>query len=188
MNNGIFFFKNTDFVLRQNLKGKLLAFREECKGLYLVLFYSEQCTYCDQLMSDFKLLPQKLLGCKFVMVNINKNPDIVEQSRDTICPITYVPDLILYVNGLPYIRYDGPNNLEDIKKFIIDIANKLEKTSFMEEANPPPQQQAIEFQQASSVEEDTKIPAYTIGKPLCGSGRDEQFGVCYLNFNEAYTD
>jgi thioredoxin-like negative regulator of GroEL len=188
MNNGIFFFKNTDFVLRQNLKGKLLAFQEELKGLYLVLFYSEQCTYCDQLMSDFKLLPQKLLGCKFVMVNINKNPDIVEQARETICPITYVPDLILYVNGLPYIRYDGPNNLEDIKKFIIDIANKLEKTSFMEEANPPPGQHAIEFQEASSVEENAKIPEYTIGKPLCGSGRDEQFGVCYLNFNDAYTE
>lgn len=188
MNNGIFFFKNTDFTVRQNLKGKLLSFTEDCKGLYLVLFYSEQCSYCEQLMSDFKLLPQKLLGCKFVMVNINKNPGIVDMARDTICPITYVPDLILYVNGLPYIRYDGPNTLEDIKKFIIDIANKLEKTSFMEEvSSPPQQQQEIQFQE-TVVEEENKIPAYTIGKPLCGSGRDEQYGVCYLNFNDAYTE
>ena len=40
------------------------------------------------------------------------------------------------------------------------------------EANPPPQQQSIEFQEASSVEEDADS-AYTIGKPLGGSGRDE---------------
>lgn len=187
MNSGIFFFKNDDFVVRQNLKGKLLSFREECKGLYLVLFYSEQCQYCDQLMSDFKLLPQKLLGCKFVMVNINKNQEIVEKAKQTICPITYVPDLILYVNGLPYIRYDGPNGLEDIKKFIIDISNKLEKTQFMEETQPQPNQQQVQFQETVEKQE-TEIPAYTIGKPLCGNGRDEQFGVCYLNFGQAYNE
>ena len=178
---GIYFFNNDDFTVRQNMKGKLLTFTEEYKGLYLVLFYSRECKYCDQLMTEFKQLPQSIMGCRFVMVNINQNPEIVEKSKETISPITYVPDLILYVNGLPYIRYDGPNEVNEIKRFIIDISNKLEKTSFLteekQEQHPP---QIVE-----EIKPEDVIPEYTVGKPLCGSNRDV-YGRCYLEFDNAY--
>jgi thiol-disulfide isomerase/thioredoxin len=190
MSSGIYFFNNNDFTIRQNTKGKLMCFTEEYKGLYLVLFYSKECKYCDELMSEFKQLPTMILGCKFVMVNINHNPEIIQKSKQSISPITYVPDLILYVNGLPYIRYDGPNKLENIKDFVMDIANKLEKTSFMSDeiSNVPtkfeqpveqqPQQQHIQYP-------ENAIPEYTIGKPLCGSNKDI-YGKCYLGFDSAY--
>lgn len=178
---GIYFFNNDDFIVRQNMKGKLLTFTEEYKGLYLVLFYSRECKYCDQLMTEFKQLPQSIMGCRFVMVNINQNPEIVEKSKQTISPISYVPDLILYVNGLPYIRYDGPNEVNEIKRFIIDISNKLEKTSFLTEERQEQPPQMIE----QEMKPEDVIPEYTVGKPLCGSSRDV-YGRCYLEFDNAY--
>ena len=142
-------------------------------------------------MSEFKQLPTMILGCKFVMVNINHNPEIIQKSKQSISPITYVPDLILYVNGLPYIRYDGPNKLENIKDFVMDIANKLEKTSFMSDeiSNVPtkfeqPVEQQPQQQQHIQYPENA-IPEYTIGKPLCGSNKDI-YGKCYLGFDSAY--
>ena len=188
MSSGIYFFNNNDFTIRQNTKGKLMCFTEEYKGLYLVLFYSKECKYCDELMSEFKQLPTMILGCKFVMVNINHNPEIIQKSKQSISPITYVPDLILYVNGLPYIRYDGPNKLENIKDFVMDIANKLEKTSFMSDeiSNVPTKfEQPVEPQQQHIQYPENAIPEYTIGKPLCGSNKDI-YGKCYLGFDSAY--
>ena len=115
--------------------------------------------------------------------NVNQNPEIIEKSKQTISPITYVPDLILYVNGLPYIRYDGPNDVNEIKNFIKDISNKLEKTSFlMEEQNQQPPQEEIP---RNIIPEQDIIPEYTVGKPLCGSRKDV-YGRCYLEFDNAY--
>jgi len=181
--SGIYFFNNNDFTIRQNVKGKLLGFQEEYKGLYLVLFYSKECQFCDELMSEFKQLPKMILGCRFVMVNINQNPEIIEKSKQTISTITYVPDLILYVNGLPYIRYDGPNDLDSIKNFVMDISGKLEKTSFLADEAPPPPPN-MEFQ-PQKVELYTDIPEYSVGKPLSGSNKDV-YGKCYLGFENAY--
>ena len=192
MNGGIYFFNNDDFVVKENMKGKLLGFSGESKGLYLVLFYSKECPHCDKLLAEFKQLPNLINGCKFVMVNINKNPGIIEKSKTTISPITYVPDVILYVNGLPYIRYDGPSEMELIKNFILDIYQKLQKTSFFNEnnntttqsinQNAQHQEQQQMQQQAQPIEE---IPSYSIGKPVCGNAKDA-YGKCYLEFDNAY--
>jgi hypothetical protein len=39
-------------------------------------------------MTEFKQLPQSIMGCRFVMLNINQNPEIVEKSKQTISPIS----------------------------------------------------------------------------------------------------
>jgi thioredoxin-like negative regulator of GroEL len=184
MNGGIYFFNNDDFVVRENMKGKLLSFTEESKGLYLVLFYSKECPHCDKLLTEFKQLPNLINGCKFVIVNINKNPGLIEKSKMTISPITYVPDVILYVNGLPYIRYDGPSEMELLKNFILDIYQKLQKTSFLNESNPAlPQRTSQPAVETKPKEEE--IPSYSIGKPVCGNAKDA-YDRCYLEFDNAY--
>ncbi len=186
MNGGIYFFNNDDFIIKENMKGKLLSFAEESKGLYLVLFYSKECPHCDKLLTEFKQLPNLINGCKFVMVNINKNPGLIEKSKMTISPITYVPDVILYVNGLPYIRYDGPSELELIKNFILDIYQKLQKTSFLNEGTTQ-QKQMPQQQNTPSIQKppEEEIPSYCIGKPVCGNAKDA-YGKCYLEFDNAY--
>ena len=89
-------------------------------------------------------------------------------SKDTIAPITYVPYVVLYVNGRPFMKYSGPPLASEIKRFVIDVAQKIEtKQKFSNE----------------NVKEDPRgrIPAYTIGIPKC----DEE--ECYFAFNDAYT-
>lgn len=182
MNEGIYFLKKDDFVLKDNIKGKLLGLAQPKKGLELILFYSKECKYCDKLLAQYKQLPNIIFGCKFGLLNINHHHEVVEMSKNTISPITYVPDLILYVNGLPYIRYDGPSEKDAIKDFIVDIHKKLSNVPNVQQNDGAAK--PVEAMNNSFVKED-KIPEYTIGKPLCGSGRD-QYGKCYVNFDNAY--
>jgi hypothetical protein len=66
------------------------------------------------------------------------------------------------------MKYGGPASAPEIKRFVIDVAQKIEtKQKFSSE----------------NVKEDPRgrIPAYTIGIPKC----DEE--ECYFVFNEAYT-
>ena len=188
MASGIYFLNEDDFILRENTKGKLLGIKENFNGLTLLLFYSRECQFCEKLLAQFKQLPSLIMGCKFGMVNINQNPSVVDISKTTISPITYVPDLILYVNGLPYMRYDGPGEIENIKEFIVDIYQKLQKTSFLQNQNSQHQSSSREneIQQGMAHSEaEEEIPAYSVGKPLCGTSKDA-YGKCYLDFDDAY--
>lgn len=191
--NGILFFGGSDFILRQGDNGQLLCLAYDLKGLTLVLFYSNHCEYCDHLIKKFKQLPHLVNGCQFAMVNVSQHPDVPERSAQTMASITYVPDLILYVNGSPYIRYDGQHEIEPIRNFIIEVYKKVAtQINFHNQGNvssPPqpqePQQRPSQMQQQPQPQQmpQQQIPAYTIGKPIMG-GRDDK--VCYLNFNTAY--
>ena len=190
--NGILFFGGADFILRQGDNGQLLCLTYDIKGLTLVLFYSNQCEYCDHLIKKFKQLPHLVNGCQFAMVNVSQHPDVPERSAQTMASITYVPDLILYVNGSPYIRYDGQHEIEPIRNFIIEVYKKVAtQLNFHNQphANPPQHQQQQQQRQQQQQQQQQQapspqsIPAYTIGKPIMGGRNDK---VCYLNFNSAY--
>jgi thioredoxin-like negative regulator of GroEL len=100
------------------------------------------------------------------MINVTQNPQVVAMSKETICEIKYVPYIVLYFNGKPYIRYDGPYDAGEVAQFVVEITNKLHsKEKFMES-------ETIKLQEKS-------IPAYCIGTPI--SDR-----VSYLNFMDAY--
>lgn len=164
--SGLLFLSSEDFTVQRGVKGDILC--HNIQGFSLILFYSTHCQYCQDIIPVFKTLPGTVGGCQFGMVNVSTNKSCVEQSQSTIAPIKYVPYIVLYINGKPFMVYKGPSSAEEIKKFIIDIANNLQQR-----------------QQFSSTEkkENTQegIPAYTIGKPICGNDK-----VCYLDFTKAY--
>jgi len=137
--SGILFLGNDDFCVRAGEKGNMLCL-SGWKGLTLIMFYSKECKFCDNLILKFKQLPTIVNGCKFGMVCVNRNMEVVEKSRNTISPIEYVPDVILFVDGVPYIRYDGPHEIENIKTFIFTVYERLKKTCFSEQqsAQQPP--------------------------------------------------
>lgn len=203
--SGILFLGSDDFCVRAGEKGNMLCL-SGWKGLTLVMFYSKECQFCHKLINKFKQLPTIVNGCKFAMCCINRHFDIVEKSKNTIAPIEYVPDVILYVDGIPYIRYDGAHEVEDIKNFIFTVYERLQKTCFSSNQQPPPapqqpsshdmmrrpqqqqppmQQQPQQQQQQYNIQQpmENMIPAYTIGKPLCGQKRQDR---CYLEFKTAY--
>ena len=104
------------------------------------------------------------------MLNVNTNRKTINASKNTIAPITYVPTIILHVNGRPFMRYLGPAEPESLKRFVVEVSQKLQnKQKFSSE----------------NVKEEPRgrIPEFTIGHPLYGNPDDMR---TYLDFDEAY--
>lgn len=169
--SGLLFLTSEDFVINKGDKGDLLC--TNIQGFSLILFYSTQCVHCQSLIPIFKKLPGTIGGCQFGMINVSTHKNVVKMSRDTIAPINYVPYIVLYIQGKPFMKYNGPHDGNEIKRFVIEVANKVQsKQKFSNETVKEPEKGA------------PGIPAYCIAKPLFGD-RDD---VCYLPMDEAYTN
>lgn len=165
--SALLFLCSDDFNIQQGSNGNILC--TSIPELSLVLFYSTACKHCHTLLPIFKTLPGTIEGCQFGMINVSNNRKCVELSKDTIAPVTYVPYIILYVHGKPFMKYNGPHDASEMRRFIIEVANKINSKQ--------------EFSQKTSQHikiNKKKIPEYTIGMPKC----DED--ICYLEFDEAY--
>ena len=167
--SGLLFLTHQDFTVIKGSRGNILC--NQIPSFSLILFYSTQCNYCQNLIPIFKSLPGTVHGCQFGMINVSKNKPVVFLSKETIAPITYVPLIFLYIEGKPFMRYDGPNSQQDIQNFILEVASKIQS-----------KQQFTKNESPNVHKTDNGIPAYCLGKPLCGE-RD----VCYLEFDNAYT-
>lgn len=161
--NGLLFLNSDDFEVQDGTKGKIMC--NNIPGFSLILFFSPNCAHCGDILPIFKRLPGSISGCQFGIVNINNNKACVQMAKKTIAPITYVPYVVLYVDGRPFMVYKGPNDEEDIKQFVVEVAKNVQN------------------RQRGRKEESkgNGIPAYTVGKPVCGDGK-----VCYLEFGDAY--
>ena len=165
--SGLLFLTTDDFAILKGTKGDILC--NQIPGVSLILFYSTKCVHCHTLIPIFKKLPGTIGGCQFGMLNVSTNKDCVIKSRDTIAPITYVPYIILHVNGKPFMKYSGPHEESEIRRFVHEVANNIQsKQKFSSE----------------NVKESpgNGIPQYTIGHPLYGDDKR-----CYLEFDTAYT-
>lgn len=164
--SGLLFLSPEDFHVTRGTRGNILC--HSIPGFSLILFYSNQCEHCQIINPIFRKLPGTIGGCQFGMTNVSVSKEVVRMSRDTIAPITYVPYIVLYINGKPFMKYQGPYDADEIKKFVLAVSNNLQnKQKFS----------------SDTVKDDSKsIPAYTIGHPL--KGQDDR--VCYLEFDNAY--
>ena len=177
--SNLLFLTADDFELRKGTKGNIVC--HDIPGYSLVLFYSTQCKFCKELIPIFKQLPGSISGCQFGMINVSKNKNIVHMSRNSIAPIEYVPYVILFINGKPSMRYDGPADVQTIQKFVIDVSNRFKGQNFNRKQQQSAHQSQGNDQQARIRERKERIPEYCIGKPLCGDDKR-----CYLEFNTAY--
>jgi len=167
MSSGILFLTADDFEITKGTKGYMLT--NFIKDFSLVLFYSPQCPYSQQLLPIFKKLPSSFGGCQFGILNVSSasNKKIIELSKNTITPITYVPLIILYVKSKPLLLYEGPADIEEIKRFILEVSKKIQNK----------QKFSSEIRKESGV----SIPSYSLGVPLFG---DEN--RTYLIMDSAY--
>tara|TARA_B100001250_G_scaffold18722_1_gene16153 strand:+ start:484 stop:1014 length:531 start_codon:yes stop_codon:yes gene_type:complete len=175
--SGLLFLTSDDFFLKDGSKGKIIC--NNIPNFSLILFYSTNCPHCQEFIPIFKSLPGTLTGCQFGMINVNKNKNIIRLSKQTISPITFVPYIILFINGKPFMRYDGPPNQQDITNFVHEISQKVENKQQFSRAAGQQQQQ-----QQQPIIMNKKIPEYSIAQPLYGC----EDGICYLEFNNAYNN
>lgn len=166
--SGLLFLRSEDFNVQAGTRGDIVC--NVIRGVSLVLFYSPKCGYCQRLIPIFKKLPGTIGGCQFGMINVTTENTIVLMSRNTIVPIEYVPLIILYVNGKPFIRYDGDHDEVQIRKFLMDVTSKLQaKEKFIKDSKE------------TKGSNKRQIPEYSTGYPLYGE--DDEY---YLEFDEAY--
>lgn len=166
--SGLLFLTSEDFEVNKGTKGNILC--NSIQGFSLILFYSTQCEHCQNLIPIFKQLPGSIGGCQFGMINVSHNKKCIILSRDTISPITVVPYIILYMNGRPYMRYQGPHDKNEIIKFIVEVSKNLQaKQHFVNDPNIKEKPRG-------------KIAECSTGQPLCGDDK-----VCYLEFDDAYS-
>jgi thioredoxin-like negative regulator of GroEL len=162
--NTLLFLSADDFQLTR-INAETTIMKHPIQGFSLVLFYSAQCEYSRRLIPIFNQMPESLSGCYFAMINVTtaKNRKIINMSQQSNTTITHVPLIILYFNGEPCLRYDGDNpTIQDLSKFVLDVSNSF-------------------YQQNAFNQNTKKIPAFTIGVPVCGDD-----GVCYLDYDKAY--
>lgn len=164
--SGLLFLTSEDFNVQKGPKGDILC--HNIPGFSLIMFYSTHCVYCQSLIPIFKKLPGTINGCQFGMINVSANKAVVSMSQNTIVPVKYVPYIIFYINGKPFMTYKGPSEEAEIRRFVLEVANNVQKKQ--------------QFTKEKVKEEPNEgIPAYCIGKPICGNDK-----VCYLEYMGAY--
>ncbi len=176
MSTALYYINHKDFTLQQTETDKL-NLCVKFQGYSLLLFYSKNCQHSAKLLPIFKQLPESIGGCLVGLVNIDNNRSLIQESKKTHAPISYVPLIILYASnggnvGIPFMRYDGPADKDQIKNFVIDTASKLSKQRAQQQKTPQKQ-----------VTHESNIPKYTIGLPK-NSKKGANSG--YGNFDSAY--
>lgn len=166
---GLLFLVTSDYHIEESVvtKGGLLLCNN-IRGLSFVLFYSPGCEHCSKLIPIFKRFPGQISGIQFGITLVNS--DVVRASQRTVAPIEYVPLMILYVNGRPYMRYNQGYTEDELKNFVIETGNRLRsRDSFVKGAN-----------QATAAIASKRIPNYSLGQPLLG---DDELDA-YLKYDE----
>lgn len=196
--SGLLFLTKDDLHLEESSRGGLILCNCVKRGISIVLFYSSKCEHCLKLIPIFKKLPGHINGVQFALSLVT--PEIAIISKKTIAPIQYVPLIILFVNGRPFVIYDGPFTEHDIKSFIIDYGKKIsarERDTFQQQKqqkqslNPQQIQQYYNSQPPKNnlygVPYNIRTDAYEdVPDYINGIGIPKRDDVTYLEFDEAY--
>ncbi len=118
MSNEVIELTPDDFKILNTPRGDVIE--TILKGVSLILFYNPECKYSQTFMP---LLDQmnNTIGCLFAKFNIVKYSTHTALSLKTKTPLTYTPYIVLYVNGKPYMSYNGPPDEIEMKKLIMYI-------------------------------------------------------------------
>ena len=192
--NGLLYLSQYDFFMAPGERSQLMCNR--IQGMSLVMFYTTECAYCHNLLNVFKQLPRAVYGCQFGIVNLSVNKQIALASKNTATPITYVPYIILYIDGRPFLKYDGERDMQHLTQFIHEVSQNIHaKQQFVRERTTPGANMNVNNRPPGQAQQNlpanlrnthpqephkdaTTIPAYSLGKPKC------EDGVCYLTYTD----
>jgi thiol-disulfide isomerase/thioredoxin len=128
--SSLVFLTTDDFQLIQSDKINIL--KNKLRGFSLVFFYSPDCIHCKKVTPIYKELFKSLTGIYYSICNVKLCQPLIRASHTTNTPITYVPLIILYVDGIPIQRYDGNYTLREMQNFIVNVTtNYMNQPEFL---------------------------------------------------------
>jgi hypothetical protein len=130
----LYYLSSEDFSIE---KGCLVT---NIGGITLVFFHSKKCPHSVRYYPQFKNLPESVRGINFAAVDINDNMAVATLSQKTTTPITSVPKMMLFNNGIPYVEYTGKRDNAAVMAFLTEIVGKLNQRQAFMPTRPPPRQ------------------------------------------------
>jgi hypothetical protein len=144
-------FSYGDIVLKQNRCGSMPVERLQTKnfsvlgqrqkalainlpGIYLILFKSKDCDYSKAFEPTFHQLSVQDTRIGYGVVELSQNKDVVLMSRQTTTPINGTPQLILYMDRVPKMKFNGTKDVPSLHNFISKALMTASETT------APPQQ------------------------------------------------
>lgn len=175
----IYYLTSEDFVLMQGQTGVVMC--NKIPNLSLILYYSKNCNYCQDLVPIFKDLPYRFQGCTFGLANILlDNQAIVQMARTTVIPISYVPFIVLYVNGKPFMEYKGPRSTKEIVDFLNEVFTNLQQRQHFARSQPP--EIGSRMGEGSVCQGGVPgLAGYCHGVPFTDN-------VCFVSYGDAYNE
>lgn len=173
-----------EFYVDNGMKGPVVCCA--LKGVVFVMFHANPnvCQFCDLAKPEFFKLASIVSNAKYGLCNLSQYPELVSMSAKTITPLQKVPLFILYVNGRPFMNYEGPKQIKPFAEFMQQALARLQQQQVFSAAG----------ESTMSIEESEMTPhglAYdydyvTVSNPnSMGGVTCTEEGVCYLTSKEA---
>lgn len=107
-----------NFNIIKTPKGDLVEYVD--KELTVILFYKneENSKFSDEFKRVFAEIEETEFECKFGTINVDEYPEQLELASKTKTPINYVPYVVVYAQGRPYMSYSGKIDSVELVKLI----------------------------------------------------------------------
>ena len=111
-------FTPDDFTMVKTPKGNLVQLLNI--ELVVVLFYKneENRQHSNEFIRVFEEIEKTDVECKFGIINVDEYPEQLALAANTKTPIHYVPYVVIYVHGRPYMSYAGKIDSVELVKLI----------------------------------------------------------------------
>ena len=199
--SGIIELHSESFKKMKGNRGFVLGI-PNAQNLTLIMFYSLQCTYCDQAMPELEKLSKFTidngLPINIAVCDIMKHKRVIQESADTVDPIKFVPYMPIYLGEKPYLRYNGKKTAEDMLHYLIEVLKRVDtRQKFVQNSNNNVDEE--EKVQSNTVNNGEGIPYNVVCEgDVCYVTQDEIFGapkkqfcngnVCYLTQEEMFAN
>jgi hypothetical protein len=187
--------KKTDFELDKDSNLLLKQNNKSIGGFNSVLFISQKCKFCGEMVDIQKSLSNVINGVMFSMMTVDSDDDdTTTKFLDTIqksnIGMTYVPFLVFYVDHRPYFVYSGDPTFEDVKAFIIEVTTKYnnEKTFQTKKTSISPLSGNVKSIKNGCKVDDTDCMASATILKIKAGNNPTQKNKCYVSASNAYSN